>query len=305
LTEESSADRDLVLTLAKGMALLRAYRPGEMHLSNKEFMERTGFSKPTVSRLTRTLVELGYLRFSEQHGRYALGAGVLTLGYPLLVSLSIRQAARPLMRELAEAVSGQVSMGIRDRFTMTFIESSRSPNHRLTMPEIGGTVPLLQSAMGRAYLAAMESRQREELLASYRIHRPSEWDRYASELPAALADYEHRGFTCSFGEVRPEAYACAVPLRLRWDDEIISVNCGIAAHLVGRDELIDTIGPKLVWTARSIEAAAGFWMPAQPAIEHELSRIPQKTRPIKRSGPARRADVISKRPPKTKKKGRT
>jgi len=301
--DESSGDRDLVLTLAKGMALLRAYRPGEMHLSNKEFMERTGFSKPTVSRLTKTLVELGYLRFSEQHGRYALGAGVLALGYPLLVSLSIRQAARPLMRELAEAVSGQVSMGIRDRFSMTFIESSRSPNHRLTMPEIGSTIPLLQSAMGRAYLAAMEPEQREKLLVSYRIHRPSEWDRYASELPAVLADYERRGFTCSFGEVRPEAYACAVPLRLRWDNEIIAVNCGVAAHLVGREEMIDNIGPKLVWTARSIEAAAGFWMPTQPIIEHELPRIPQKPRLTKRSGPAHHAGATLKQPPKRNAKG--
>ena len=149
----------------------------------------------------------------------------------------------------------------------------------------------------------MEPEQREKLLVSYRIHRPSEWDRYASELPAVLADYERRGFTCSFGEVRPEAYACAVPLRLRWDNEIIAVNCGVAAHLVGREEMIDNIGPKLVWTARSIEAAAGFWMPTQPIIEHELPRIPQKPRLTKPSGPAHHAGATLKQPPKRNAKG--
>ncbi|MFG1275191.1 helix-turn-helix domain-containing protein [Xanthobacter flavus] len=113
-------------TLSKGLALLCAFRPGEFHLGNKEFAECTGFSNPTVSRVTKMLVDLGYLRHLGPIGRHALANAVLTLGYPLMVNLSPWREARPVMRELAEVESGQVSLGVRDRFSVVSIESVRS-----------------------------------------------------------------------------------------------------------------------------------------------------------------------------------
>ena len=48
-------------TLTKGLAVLRAFRAGERYLGNSDIAERTGFTRPTVSRLAGTLVRLGYL----------------------------------------------------------------------------------------------------------------------------------------------------------------------------------------------------------------------------------------------------
>src|SRR5690606_30521672 len=97
-------------------------------------------------------------------GKYALGTGVLTLAYPLLASLAIRQLARPFMKDLAESVGGQVSLGMASGASMVFIETSRSRVHRHTMPEAGAIVPILASSMGRAYLAVMERTKRTALL---------------------------------------------------------------------------------------------------------------------------------------------
>ena len=54
-------DRNFVTALARGLEVLRCFRPNEIELTNAEFAERTGLAKATISRLTHTLCELDYL----------------------------------------------------------------------------------------------------------------------------------------------------------------------------------------------------------------------------------------------------
>lgn len=118
--------------------------PLEPMLGNKEISVRTGLPKPTVSRLTYTLTKLGYLRHNMRLAKYQLGSAALSIGYPLLASMSIRQIARPFMKELADYVHGSVNMGIRDRLNMVYVEACRSGN-LTTLPDIGTSVPIAQS----------------------------------------------------------------------------------------------------------------------------------------------------------------
>ena len=100
---EHEGDRQFATTLARGLEVLRCFTPLEPLLGNKEISVRTGLPKPTVSRLTYTLTKLGYLRHNMRLGKYQLGSAVLSIGYPLLASMNVRQVARPLMKELARA----------------------------------------------------------------------------------------------------------------------------------------------------------------------------------------------------------
>ena len=49
--------------LGRGLMILRAFDIGEPYLGNAAIAERTGLAKATVSRLTQTLLELGYLLY--------------------------------------------------------------------------------------------------------------------------------------------------------------------------------------------------------------------------------------------------
>src|SRR5258707_2485990 len=151
---EHEGDRQFATTLARGLEVLRCFIPTEPMLGNKEISVRTGLPKPTVSRLTYTLTKLGYLRHNMRLGKYQLGSAVLSIGYPLLASMSIRQIARPVMKELSAYTSGSVNMGIRDRLNMVYVESCRSGNGITTLPDIGTSVPISHSVIGRAFLAA-------------------------------------------------------------------------------------------------------------------------------------------------------
>jgi hypothetical protein len=124
-TRPHHPDPAFATTLAHGLALLQCFRVGETVLGNKELADRTGLSKATISRLTYTLAARGLLLYDTHLRRYRLGSTALSLGYPLLASLRVRQLARPLMKALADQVGGSVSLGLRDRLRMVYVETSR------------------------------------------------------------------------------------------------------------------------------------------------------------------------------------
>jgi DNA-binding IclR family transcriptional regulator len=255
---EHEGDRQFATTLARGLEVLRCFTPLEAMLGNKEISVRTGLPKPTVSRLTYTLTKLGYLRHNMRLGKYQLGSAVLSIGYPLLASMSVRQVARPMMKELAEYCSGAVSMGIRDRMSMVYVESSRSGNAIATLPDIGTSVPIAQSVIGRAFIASCTPPEREAVLNQMKVKEPEMHRRFRPQIDKAIEDIRSRGFCVSMGELLRGVSAVGVPMRRTVDGEIVAFNCAVPDFVLKKGQLEDDLGPRLVAMVRNIEASLGM-----------------------------------------------
>ena len=255
---EHEGDRQFATTLARGLEVLRCFTPLEPMLGNKEISVRTGLPKPTVSRLTYTLTKLGYLRHNMRLGKYQLGSAVLSIGYPLLASMSARQVARPYMKELADYANASVSMGIRDRLNVVFVESCRSASGTPTLPDIGTAIPIAQAAVGRAFLAACTPAEREAVLNQMKVKEPEIHRKYRAQIDKSLQEIRERGFCVSNGELRREVHAVGVPMRRTVDGEIVSFNCSVPTFMLKKGQLEDDIGPRLVQMVRNIEAALGM-----------------------------------------------
>ena len=255
---EHEGDRQFATTLARGLEVLRCFTPPEPMLGNKEISVRTGLPKPTVSRLTYTLTKLGYLRHNMRLGKYQLGSAVLSIGYPLLASMSVRQIARPLMKELADYCNGSVSMGVRDRLNMVYVESSRNGNSLTMLPDIGTAVPIAQAAIGRAFLAACTPPEREAVLNQIKVKEPEMHRKFRPAMDKSLEDIRSRGFCVSLGELHRELFGVGAPMRRTIDGEIIAFNCGVPSFALKKGQLEDDIGPRLVAMVRNVEAALGI-----------------------------------------------
>jgi DNA-binding IclR family transcriptional regulator len=255
---EHEGDRQFATTLARGLEVLRCFTPLETMLGNKEISVRTGLPKPTVSRLTYTLTKLGYLRHNMRLGKYQLGSAVLSIGYPLLASMSVRQVARPLMKELADYCHGSVSMGIRDRLNMVYVESSRNGNALTMLPDIGTAVPIAQAAIGRAFLAACTPAEREAVLNQIKVKEPEMHRKFRAAMDKSVEDIRAKGYCVSVGEMRREVSAVAVPMRRTVDGEIVAFNCGVPDFALKKGQLEEDIGPRLVAMVRTIESALGI-----------------------------------------------
>jgi len=253
--QRPEVDRHFAATLGRGLEVLRCFTAAHPVLGNKEISERTGLPKPTVSRLTYTLTTLGYLRHLPRAGKYEIGSAVLSLGYPLLANIKVRQIARLEMKALAEYARGWVSIGMRERLNMVYIETMRSKEVLDSKPDIGQTFPIVQSAMGRAFLAALPAAEREAIINQVKVKTPESWANHGGKLQASFEDFRARGFCLHHGDFNPHVNTVAVPLRRRGDADILVFNCAVPIHSVRRGQLEADLGPRLVTLVRSIETA--------------------------------------------------
>lgn len=253
MSRDEDRDPQFATTLARGLEILRCFTPEEQLLGNSQLAARTGLSRPTVSRFTYTLTRLGYLRNDPASAKYMLGPAVLSLGYPMLAGLALRQLARPVMAELAWSVKGAVSMGLPERLHVVYVETSRSrPMLSQQFSDIGMTHPMIASAMGHAYIASRPAKAREQLLNSIRITMPQEWKAHGASLAENIRHYQRKGFCHSHGEFLPGYFSVGVPLQLPTLRETYLFNCVMPAAAVSAAKLEAEVGPRLVALVRSL-----------------------------------------------------
>lgn len=243
-SDEAENDRQYVKALARGLKVLHAFRPEDRALGNAELARRTGFPKPTVSRLTFTLLSMGYLSLDEDTGRYSLHPHVLSLGYPILRRLSVRETARPMMQELANSCRGAVALGVRDGLEMIVIEQARHSTMTTVPLDIGAFREIALTALGRAYIAALKERERGVLLDQIRAADEQQWPAVKAAIEANLLHYAERGYCYSVGDWRPNYNAVGVPLVLG-DGMVVAFNCGGMANRV-TEALMPELGQALV-----------------------------------------------------------
>ena len=247
-------DRKFVVALARGLEVLRAFRPHDGMLGNTEIAERTGLPKPTVSRLTYTLTTLGYLKHLPRFSKYALAPGVLALGYSALAQMGIRQIARPFMQDLADYAGASVALGAPDRLRVIYVEHCFSHSVLSIRLEVGSRIPIATTASGRALIAAMDARERMAVFDLLAERYGSRWPALKAGIDQGIADYERYGFTLSIGDWQPDVNAVSAPLTLPDGSGLFAINCGAPAYSLTREALIGDIGPKLRQTVRRISA---------------------------------------------------
>ncbi len=245
-------ERKFVVALARGLELLRAFRPGETLLGNRDFVERTGLPKATVNRLAYTLTVLGYLRFDESLGKYALDAGVLSLGFALLAGNDMLELARPHLRAFARDVGAAVSLGCRDGLDMIYLETIRSETALTLGLASGSRLSMLTSSMGRAYLAVLPVEARTALLA--------ELQRAAGDAGPALVAVAQREIEAfarerccfSFRDWHDDVNAVAVPFREAREGRWFVLSCSGPASSMGEGVFREQVAPKLKALARKL-----------------------------------------------------
>ena len=257
-TDAEEKDPQFAYTLARGLQVLRAFEGGGASLGNRDIAAIIGIPRSTVARLTRTLGLLGYLNYDPQTTRYRLTAAMLTLAYPVLAQLPVRQIARPHMQELANHVKGSVSLAIRGGLQLVLVESCVDPK-AVTRPDIGAVRNMADTALGMAYLAGLPESEREVLLTEVLAMIPKTPASARRLRKLAIAKecqrYGSHGF-CLASSGLGATLAVGVPVRLQ-AGMTMSLNCVVATHLASEQRMTQDIGPRLARLALDLELLMG------------------------------------------------
>lgn len=248
---EANGDRQFVTALHRGLDILRAFTPNDKAgLGNRELAERTGLPNSTVSRLTYTLLKLGYLVYDEGTGRYRMGIPVLGLGYACLGGMKVRETAQVYMQQLADECGDGVlvALGGRDDTTMTYIACARASKGMISLQlNVGSRISLARSAMGRAYIAGCSESEREHIMEQIAERYPDDYPRILDEIADAAEQIRTKGFYSSIGKWQSDVHAVSVPYRApQGDAPMLAFNLGGPAYILSPERLEEELGPKLV-----------------------------------------------------------
>ncbi|MET2715288.1 helix-turn-helix domain-containing protein [Streptomyces harbinensis] len=98
--------------LARGLGVLRTFRPGELELPLSEIARRADMPKATAHRITTELVKEGMLERGEKGLR--LGMGLFLLGARVPRQLMLRDIALPHAQQLYQLTRGSAYVFIAD-----------------------------------------------------------------------------------------------------------------------------------------------------------------------------------------------
>ncbi|SDR14367.1 IclR family transcriptional regulator [Pseudovibrio sp. Tun.PSC04-5.I4] len=261
LTGSEEKDRRFATTLARGLQVLRAFRASDDGLGNQEISIRTGIPKSTVSRLTFTLHQLGYLSHARRHDRYRFGPAALALGNIASASVSFIETANPMMQQLADETGTLTLLAVLDESKMLLTKTWRPQGAPAIWLEVGHRISVAGSSSGHAYLASVNDSEFARVCDKVRA-------RDESVLVEDLEHARHSGYSqlLSHGFVMVDEdrrYAeniNAVSTGFRSHDfgEPVAISCGATPEILSYERMRNEVGPKLRDRVKELERALGL-----------------------------------------------
>jgi DNA-binding IclR family transcriptional regulator len=251
-------DPEFAGTLAKGLMILQSFVSDPRAHANSEFAQRLGLPRPTVSRLCRTLQALGFLDHDDRLDRYFIGPAAVTLGYPYVINTPLLPQLRPAMQQLADRFEGAVSVGVTMELDVVYVETCAHEHGTLKRPGVGAVRGIVETAMGRAWLAQLTATERNQFLARARKARPDEYSRSTEGLKDSLANYAKRGFSINMGDAGLGVLAVGVASDIRYGSRRLLFNCAVPGYRSKPSDLLKTIGPSLVQLVNLADRQVGL-----------------------------------------------
>jgi DNA-binding IclR family transcriptional regulator len=161
------------------------------------------------------------------------------------------------MQAMADRFGGSVFLALPDGLELIVVEACRPRAAMLTSRvDVGSRVPMPNSALGRAYLAALPPAERAPLIESLRLARGSEWPALSAGLPDALDEHARHGWCLSQGAFHREINSVAAAL-VGPRGNFMAFSCGGAAFQFGGARLREEIAPALVQLVQQVADAIG------------------------------------------------
>ncbi|MGE0348093.1 IclR family transcriptional regulator [Hydrogenophaga sp.] len=258
LRQVRESDPDFSGTLAKGLMILQCFVQDPRAHANSEFAERLGIPRSTVSRLCRTLQSLGYLDHDDRLDRYFIGPAAVALGYPYVIQTPLLAQLRPAMQQMADRFEGAVSVGVTMDLDVVYVETNAHLHGTLKRPGVGAVRGIVETAMGRAWLAQHTVSERNAFLAHARRARPDEYTRSTEGLKDSLSNYTKRGFAINMGDAGLGVLAVGVASNIRYGSRRLLFNCAVPGYRAKPADLLKTIGPAMVEFVRLADRQVGM-----------------------------------------------
>ncbi|MFT3819286.1 MAG: IclR family transcriptional regulator [Rubrivivax sp.] len=245
---------ETVQTVERGMAVIRAFRAERAALSNADLVRRTGLSKATVSRLTSTLLQMGFLRHAPGGRQFELGPGALGIGNAYVAANPLEPLVRPLLQDLAERLEVSVALALPDGLDVIYVGYRASRKVATLRLGLGSVLPVGTTAIGHAILWALPKPEQKRLVQALRERAAGQRDEFDLTLQRSFQELADAGTCAVLGQFQRGAYAAAAPVRVGRQRIVMGLSCGKASVHADLDAERRRLSPALLDTVARLES---------------------------------------------------
>jgi IclR family transcriptional regulator, pca regulon regulatory protein len=249
--------KNLVQSVAKAFAVLKAFAPDRPELTLAEVAAQTGHDRGTAFRLVHTLVDLGYLRPIPDARRFRLTLKCLELGYAALSADDLPTHARPLLRDLVPNLADAGSLGVLEKGEVIYLTRVEAGLERHGVVRRPGTrIGAYATALGQAILAWLPREAQVAQLES--VPRVKLSDRTLTDLDALLARLDEvraRGYAVSDGENAYGLRTVAAPVLDARGEPAAGVSLTIGSDRLPLADFITLTAPRVRALAEELGSA--------------------------------------------------
>ena len=220
-------DRDFLPTLARGLAVLRAFTDQQDRLTLADIARLVSLPRATVRRCLLTFAQLGYVETDGKHFR--VSPQVLTLAQAYLSSSALPRVAQPFLERLSDQLGESCSVSVLQGANVIYVARSTRKRVASLHRSVGTHLPTHCTSMGRVLLAALpEDAWAQHLslpLEAYTPHTTTD----PATLRAALLEVQRDGYSLINQELEIDLLSLAVPLRDRSGRVVAALNVSTQA----------------------------------------------------------------------------
>jgi IclR family pca regulon transcriptional regulator len=239
--EAWSGDPNFMTSLARGIAVIRAFTQQKRRLTISQLSQRTGIPRAAVRRCLYTLAQLGYVNADEGKD-FTLSPRILSLGHAYLSSTPLSNAAQPLLDRVSDILHESSSIALLEGDEILYVARS-STNRRIMSVDlgIGARLPAYCTSMGRVLLANLPPAEQDAYLARAKMIRYTPRtivtpDKLRRELDAIC----RAGYAIVDQELEVGLRSIAVPVRDHAGTVVAAMNIGTHASRVSPAEMEKT-----------------------------------------------------------------
>ncbi|HEY2967362.1 MAG TPA: IclR family transcriptional regulator C-terminal domain-containing protein [Casimicrobiaceae bacterium] len=241
-----AGDPNFMASLARGLAVIRAFTQQRRHLTIAQLSQRTAIPRAAVRRCLYTLSMLGYVG-TEDGRTYALRPRMLALGYAYLSSTPLVYAVQPLLDQITSALHESSSLAVLEGDEILYIARSSTTTRLMSIDlGIGSRLPAYCTSMGRVLLAGLSAAELDLYLSRVKLVKlTTRTVSTADELKAVLNTVRSDGYAVVDQELEIGLRSIAVPVSDREGRSVAAINVGTQSSRVPVAEMESKFLPPL------------------------------------------------------------
>ncbi|MHB8883582.1 MAG: IclR family transcriptional regulator domain-containing protein [Methylovirgula sp.] len=253
-------DREVMAGLARGLAVIRAFRAGRPTNTLTEIARAANLSPAVVRRCLHTLEALGYAGHSGR--QFFLRPSILDLAAAYLDSINGETLGRDYLQEIVNASGASSSLSVLDGADIVYLAHVGAQRLLRLEASVGSRFPAYATSMGRVLLAGLPAQELDAYFATVELRRLTAHTLIdVDALRKRISEVREQGYACVADELAAGVISLAVPVNDRDGRVVAAINCSAhSAETTATD--LRRHRPLLQETARRIALA----LPHFPAL---------------------------------------